>query len=390
MGGKDAGSLMNDLVRKTFVGAVVYLIISKNYYYILNLTLVPVFDTAMEFITGAGGETASATCSDAGKIVGFSGAYSGGRGGIPLSVGQMIVCSVKAIENKINLLFEYGEWALCKGCGPDRILFIIPHPIYILDGLILYISGIFFMVAYPWIMADAVLQLGIAMTLVPFAICGYAFSGTKAYLSKLWIWILNSIFVFLFMAILINCILGYIGTLFGNLLVNNGTADAKVFFTDPNQGIAFWGPNMLLIIFILVIGWTYMPIIKNLAGKFAEGSSIGAASKIGSAVTDQADKIGEKVADKTNDAAVASGVWAANTAGRVARNTGRVGMAKAVNTFGSTNASGGKSLKVLGMNFETEEDPTTGKTILSRSWVNPLNGRKHVTTYDKQHTRTNI
>jgi len=176
MGGKDTGSLMNDLMRKSFIAAIVYLIISKNYYYILNLTLVPVFDTAMEFIKFSGGSTASTSCSESGGIIGFSGTFAGSGGGLPLSVGQMIVCSVKSIENQINLLFEYGEWALCKGCGPDRLLYVFPHPIYIIDGLILYIAGIFFMVAYPWIMADAVLQLGITMTLIPFAICGYAFS----------------------------------------------------------------------------------------------------------------------------------------------------------------------------------------------------------------------
>lgn len=384
MGGKDAGSLMNDITRKTFAAAVVYLILAKNYYYILNLTLVPVFDTAMDFIMSANSTPTS--CASANNIVGFSGKLGGGSGGIPLSVGQMIVCAVKSIENKINLLFEYGEWALCKGCGPDRIFYILPHPIYIIDGLILYVAGIFFMAAYPWIMADAILQLGIAMTLIPFAICGYAFSPTKAYLSKLWNWILNSIFVFLFMAILVNCILGYIDTLFGNLLMNNGTSDSKVFFTDPNQGIAFWGPNMLLIIFILVIGWSYMPTIKNLAGNFASGSGVGAASKIGGAVTDQVNKAGEKVANKSRDVAIAGGVWAANSTGRLARNTARVGMGKAVNRFGSTDPSGKKSLHLFGMEYSTNVDPTTGKTVLSRSWKNYLNGRIHTTTYDRYTT----
>ena len=269
VGAKDPYGLMNDLIRKVFLGVSIYIILSSNYYYVLNLTLVPIFDAAMGFVDLANNGTTSTGCSEAGGIVGFSSNASGG--GMPADVGKMIVCAVDNIENKINLLFEFGEWAFCRGTGPDRILFIFPHPIYIIDAIILYLGGIFFIVAYPWIMADAVLQLGVAMSLLPFAICGYAFQGTKSYLGKIWKWILNSLFVFIFMAILLSCVLGYVERLLSAAL---GSADPEKVFINPNDGVAFWGPNMIMIIFVLCIGWTYMPTISSLAKQFSAGSGL--------------------------------------------------------------------------------------------------------------------
>mgnify|MGYP007076425562 FL=1 len=292
MGSKDPGALLNDIFKKTFVCIVIYIIIAKDYYNVLNLTLTPIFETGFSFV-----KSGNTTCASAGGVIGYSGtAGSGGAGGLPMNVGASIVCAVEDIERKINMLFEFGKWAFCRGNGPDRIFHIIPNPIYLIDGILLYLAGIFFMVAYPWVMGDAVLQFGVAMAIAPFAVCGYAFDGTKRYLPKVFSWILHSLFTFMFMAILILCILGYINDLLGAALAK-GAADPKVVFTDPNQGIAFYGPNMLKIIFILVIGWAYMPVVSDLAGNFSGGSGLNAAGKIGSAVKNTVDAKTRKAAD---------------------------------------------------------------------------------------------
>lgn len=384
MGAKDASSIMNDVIKKTFLVVVIYLIIKHNYYAVLNITIVPVFEIAMNFIgvTYDGG-TVETGCSHATGLIGVSGAMSGGsKGGIPLNIGKMIVCGVQEIETKINMLFEYGEWALCRGFGPDKLFYILPRIICIVDGIILYISGIFFMVAYPWVMADAVFQLGLAMTLLPFAITGYAFGGTKAYLSKVWNWILNSIFVFLFSAILVACILGYIGTV---LLNATNSVSPEDVFLDANNGLAFWGPNMILIIFILAIGWTYMPTIANLAGNFANGSSVTAASKLGGAITDKMEDAGKKIGNKAGDVAMAAGRATLAGTRNLTRNAARVGTAGIVNRLGTPHGTG-KRMKFMGMTFETDVEASTGKTVLKRSWTNPLNGRTHTRIYDRYAT----
>lgn len=379
MGSKDPGALLNDIFKKTFVCIVIYIIIAKDYYNVLNLTLTPIFETGFSFV-----KSGNTTCASAGGVIGYSGtAGSGGAGGLPMNVGASIVCAVEDIERKINMLFEFGKWAFCRGNGPDRIFHIIPNPIYLIDGILLYLAGIFFMVAYPWVMGDAVLQFGVAMAIAPFAVCGYAFDGTKRYLPKVFSWILHSLFTFMFMAILILCILGYINDLLGAALAK-GAADPKTVFTDPNQGIAFYGPNMLKIIFILVIGWAYMPVVSDLAGIFSEGSGLNAAGKIGSAVKNTVDAKTRKAAD-----------WGVGVAGNAAKAAGRVtarrakagvrrGMMFGVNRFGARNASGGKTIKMLGYTFATEKG-ADGSQVLRREFTS-ITGRRHVMISDKYST----
>lgn len=379
MGSKDPGALLNDIFKKTFVCIVIYIIIAKDYYNVLNLTLTPIFETGFSFV-----KSGNTTCASAGGVIGYSGTSgSGGAGGLPMNVGASIVCAVEDIERKINMLFEFGKWAFCRGNGPDRIFHIIPNPIYLIDGILLYLAGIFFMVAYPWVMGDAVLQFGVAMAIAPFAVCGYAFDGTKRYLPKVFSWILHSLFTFMFMAILILCILGYINDLLGAALAK-GAADPKVVFTDPNQGIAFYGPNMLKIIFILVIGWAYMPVVSDLAGNFSGGSGLNAAGKIGSAVKNTVDAKTRKAAD-----------WGVGVAGNAAKAAGRVtarrakagvrrGMMFGVNRFGARNASGGKTIKMLGYTFATEKG-ADGSQVLRREFTS-ITGRRHVMISDKYST----
>ena len=127
MGSKDPGALLNDIFKKTFVCIVIYIIIAKDYYNVLNLTLTPIFETGFSFV-----KSGNTTCASAGGIIGYSGtAGSGGAGGLPMNVGASIVCAVEDIERKINMLFEFGKWAFCRGNGPDRIFHIIPNPIYL-------------------------------------------------------------------------------------------------------------------------------------------------------------------------------------------------------------------------------------------------------------------
>ena len=379
MGSKDPSALLNDIFKKTFVCIAIYIIITQDYYNILNLTLTPIFETGFSFVKSGG-----TSCANAGNIIGYSAnPGSGSEGGLPMAVGTSIVCAVEDIERKINALFEFGNWALCLGNGPNRVFHLLPNPVFILDGIILYIAGVFFMVTYPWVMGDAVLQFGVATAILPFAVCGYAFSGTKSYLSKVFSWLLNSLFVFMFMAILILCILGYIGELLGAALTN-GLADPEKVFSDPNQGIAFYGPNMLKIIFILVIGWAYMPAIADLAEQFAGGSGLNAAGKIGAAVRNTIDEKTRKAAD-----------WGVGVAGNAAQTAGRVtkrrvqagvrrGIMAGVNTFGSANASGGKTISFAGMKFQTQRN-ADGSQVLRREFTS-ITGRRHVMISDKYST----
>lgn len=378
-GAKDPGALLNDIFIKVFICVVIYNIINNDYYNIINMTITPIFETGLSLVLSGSNTCASASSG----LKGYMATAGGGiGGGLPLDVGKMIICAVEDIERKITMLFEFGDWGFCLGVGPAKILKLIPNPIYLIDSGILYLGGLFFMIMYPWVMADAVLQLGIALALAPFAVAGYAFQGTKGYLGKVFSWILNSLFVFIFMGILLACVLGYIE----NLLMGKLAAqvDPKIIFTDANQGIAFYGPNMLKIIFTLVIGWAYMPQVKDLSESFAEGAKLSAFGAIGDTIANKAEEKAGKIADKAGTAIGKSTIAAANQTMRMGKGAVRRGTMGLVNTFGTTDAAGNKSLRMFGRTFSTEKN-ADGSTYLRREYTS-ITGRRHVMVSDSYST----
>lgn len=399
-GGADAGSIMDEVMKKTFVIVALFLILTQDYYYILNLTIVPIFDTAFELVGLRGSHVegmdigATNVCSDANGIKGFAlNATENSSGGMPQSLGTMIVCAVKALEVKILTLFDFGDWAFCRGLGPDRLYVVIPHPFYIIDGIVLYIGGLLLMISYPWIMADAVIQLGIAFSLLPFAICGYGFSGTKKYLPKIFSWILNTVFIFTFMAILVNVLIGYIEEIVKESVVD-GAVDPETLFTSPTKGIVFFGGNMIMILFVIYIVYLYVPQIKDLAGQFANGASLGAASAIDTLLRKQVNKATDKIADHAGKALGEGMRVTGNAVGRGARAGVRRGMVSFVNQFGHKDADGNMSFAIGGQNAPraikwlsgnmkfTAVKGADGRTALRREYTD-ITGNKHVMLSDK-------
>ncbi len=365
-GSKDPSGLVNEIVKKSALVCIIATIISVGYQHILSLTVAPIFDTALQFVNLSGVPNCSSNIVAGIKgftgnpTVGFSGA-----GGIPLSVGESIVCSAAEMERKIHMLFEYGDWAFCRGIKTDGLFIfgLIPNPIYLIDGIILYVGGLLLLIGYPWVIADAILQLGIAMTLLPFAVCGFAFNGTKQYLSTLFKWTLNSMFALLFMGILITCIVGYIEDVLNNAIQNSGPD----IFVNPIRGLAFYGTNLMIIIFVLVIGWLYMPSVRDLANNFASGSNASATKdRMEAYARDNAEKLANNGAKKLGKAAVTG----AKITARDTKMLARKGAMASVSKFGTTTidaATGNKvsSVKIAFVTYSTETN-SKGQKIMKK------------------------
>lgn len=400
MGARDPGSVLNDVFTKAFVCAAIYIIVTQDYFNVLNATIAPIIKDGLSFVglgDGAGGIDSMMKCLRSSfSAGGFSmtmGAMSGAV--LPTDIGNMVYCAIDNIEQKIHKLFAFGQYAFCLGTGPNKLFLVLPHPVYIIDGLFLYIGGLFFLVAYPWVMADAVLQMGIAFAFLPFAITGYAFSGTKKYLNKTFQWILHSLFVFIFMAILINCVLGYVAKLLG--LIFDTTGNSEVLFTDPNQGIAFYGPNMIKIIFILAVGWVYMPVVRDLANKFSSGSPLSAASKVGGEVTGAMERNFDKVANMATGMAVQGTTGLTRAAVRGGRSQLRRTIMNFTSKHGHDDGYGNQTFTVGGrsapawlksftrnLEFKVEKDGD-GDEVLRREFTS-ITGRKHVMLSDQYST----
>lgn len=377
MGSQDPGALMNLLATRIFVCASIYYILTRDYYNILNLTITPILADGLDFVKSESGST----CANLGNIDGYAAAAGSSGEAMPRSIGALIICAIDDIEGKINTIFEYGRWAMCRGTGPDRIFYILPNPLPIIDGILLYIAGLLFLVGYPWIMADAVIQLGISLALFPFALAGFAFGGTKQYLPKLFGWILNTLFVFIFMAILIGCVVTYIHDIIQEAVASS---DASMLFINPITGLAFYGINMVKIIFVISIGWMYMPMVRELAGEFSKGAEVKAAEKVGDSVRKPIDNALEHVANYGADVAGKVAIGGTRVATREARAVVRQTTKFAVNQLGTTDASGNKTLSIGNMKFTTVRN-ADGSTYLRREFTS-ITGRKHVMVSDKYST----
>jgi len=384
-GSKDPSALINEFVKKAALVCVIAVILAQGYQHVLSLVITPIFETAIHFIDLSNDNAGLGACPGSVKagIKGFTGNPTvgfSGSGGIPLAVGESIICAVEAMERKINMVFEYGDWAFCRGIKTDGLFIfkLVPNPIYIVDGILLYIGGLFLLVGYPWVVADAILQLGIAMALLPFGVCGFAFNGTKSYLAKLLSWILNSMFSLLFMGILITCVVGYIDEVLRQAIRSVGSDS---LFVNAVNGLAFYGTNLLMIMFIMIVGWTYMPTVRDLAKNFAVGAGASASKTIETFARENAEKAGNYAQKKAEQATVA-GIKAG---AKGAQNLGRRAAMRGVDYFGHTNVFGSgykvSNMKLFGKSYTVETAPD-GKRTFRTYRTSLFSGRRIETISD--------
>ena len=317
MRGNDTASLMEEILNKVFICAAIYFIISGEYYPIINMTIVPLYETGLGLLDANG------DCGFSEGIIGFSKNFINGgtetaSGGMPVSLGKIIVCTIHQIESKINVLFDLGGWAFCRGFGPDKVFKLIPNLIHITDGLVYYACGAVLMVMFPWVLADATFQLVLSFALLPFAVCGYAFNGTKKFLPEIFSWIINSLLIFLFMQILFTCFEEYLKDIIGGA-IERSAGDAHTLFTHPVRGLAFYGIGTVKIIFIVYLLYEYIPAIKELGDNFASGAGLSVGKDADTFMRGQVNKQGKKLGKKAVQGAKNTLEWGGKRVGGLAR-----------------------------------------------------------------------
>lgn len=335
MRGNDTASLMEEILNKFFICAAIYFIISGEYYPIINMTIVPLYETGLSLLDANG------DCGFSEGIIGFSknfinGGTEAAGGGMPVSLGKIIVCTIHQIESKINVLFDLGGWAFCRGFGPDKVFKLIPNLIHITDGLVYYACGAVLMVMFPWVLADATFQLVLSFALLPFAVCGYAFNGTKKFLPEIFSWIINSLLIFLFMQILFTCFEEYLKDIIGGA-IERSAGDAHTLFTHPVRGLAFYGIGTVKIIFIVYLLYEYIPAIKELGDNFASGAGLSVGKEADTFMRGQVNKQGKKLGKKAVQGAKNTLEWGGNRVKGLSRRAAmKFGEAPAGRYYGNT------------------------------------------------------
>ncbi len=215
-------------------------------------------------------------------------------GSLPVEMGQSIVTTMTMMENHVRKFKALGSAMMCQSWLDKTIL--VPKFIYLFTGLILWALTMVLIIGIPFLMVDAVFQLGVAMALLPVAIGGFAFKMTRQYTKKVWETFLNSMFAFVFISIVVLLVLATLqeavmagvdaidlpdGATFDGMFERAG-AEAAVYFDVILQSFQWASLHFIRLACVLLLAWSVMNMAKEFADEFASsisdtaiGSSIG-------------------------------------------------------------------------------------------------------------------
>ncbi len=334
---KDPRKMIQEFLLQAFRVLVIVLILKVNYFQIIGLTLEPVFNTGLtvaQTITGSG-NNCSNNAQYMQNIVGYdsnSGFTNSASGGLPASMGQSIVCTIKTIQDSISRMKAYGSQAWCVGWREKAIIknFIPSFP-FLITGAVIYIGALLLLVAFPWCLIDAVLQMSIAAGLAPAAIGAWAFKITAGYLKKIWDFFMNAMFNFVFLSIIIYIIMTVVDQ-FMNRLDQDAAKTGLDFLIDPINGLAYWGVTGMKLVVVCLMGWVFLDEGKSFANHFAKGAEMGDIGRhVGGAIAQGAQRVGKTAAKVGKAVGSASAQMADHFIGsriRKARNNYRINRVK--------------------------------------------------------------
>ena len=277
---KEPRILIKTILNQAFVVFVVVTILRYDIQEFIDLIVEPIFNTGMalaQMVTsGQGGETCK----------GFTQVTT--EGGIPASIGNNILCTIQSIQGKLLDIMTLGSTSLCIafnieaaeinfGGGIVIKIWFLPHPGYLITGLLLWLSAILLMFIYPWLLIDSILQLSIASALIPVAIAAYAFPITrKKYVTKVWETFMTAMFTFLFLSLVIFIITTgmeqTVSSVMTDQLKNAGVKGNNYnIILDVVNGIAWWSVKTLELVFWMLLGWAVLDQAKEFAGNFSKG-----------------------------------------------------------------------------------------------------------------------
>lgn len=292
------GEMLKGILFQGFRVAVVIIALSGAIYEIMDLTLNPVMETGLDF-----GKTLNrdSTCDDGATymqgIIGYDettgfpkpdNAASDQIGGLSKHMGESLICSLKNLEDSTGFMMSLGKYSICLSWERFKLWKIFPSLGYFSTGLFLWITGLFLLLSFPWCLIDCLLQLCVAVALIPCAVGAYAFKITAQYLKLIWSMFMNALFNFVFMAIIVYIINKNLQDWIGYTPGSN--PDPEIFITAYKpEGLAWWGIGFVKMLLVCIFSWTFFDEAKSMANEFARGIGFhDLGRKVGSTVTSAA------------------------------------------------------------------------------------------------------
>ena len=328
---RDIKDLLQNIITQGFLIILVVFILKTGAAQFFDTFINPVYETGQALASSMfddcrDGES-TLKCSEADKEVlqkKDNSTIASIPNGLPASMGSSIINTMTMMENRVRKIKALGSSLMCQS-WKDAILFIIPHFGYLLTGLGIWLLSMVIIIGVPFLMIDAVLQLGVAGALLPFAVGGFAFKSTRQYSKKVWETFLNSMFAFLFISIVVLIILGAVQAIitestnifktqhfsFDDLFISYEKS-SLIAYDAVLQQFGWFSMPFLKLAFVFILAWSVMNMSKEFADEFAQSIS---STSIGSS-------IGTMAASTAKGMAVKAGKPMASKLGKEALNTG--------------------------------------------------------------------
>lgn len=357
---KEPRTLFKMILNQAFIVFIIVSILQMDSATFFSWSIDPLFNTGMRLAQMA---SSGGTCGDKFGIP--------DNGGLPASMGISILCTIKAIQDKILDVMALASTSICVSVYIKSFKGIpfLPHLGYFLVGVLLWIASFLYMVIYPFLLIDAVLQLTVATALLPAALGAFAFKITRSYMDKIVNAFFNCMFTFLFLTIIIYILTTYLQntvtkTFTGDLVKVGNGSDYQVILDK----VIWWGKTFLEIIFIMLLGWATLDKAKDWAGEFSMGGfSMGG---IGSSVGTTAMSGAKGVAAPMISGAAGAAAGVAGGAAGAVKKVGGAALGGMVRKGGEMyqNASIGYQAWRMRNNANAQRDANGNLVVQSKSW----------------------
>lgn len=263
---KDTGMMLNEIFRKIFVVVFIMILLKLGVGEFFNIFVTPVLNTGFKLASMTMG---TFECKTNWGIDGS---------GLPADMGNNMLCAIYAIQERLHRLMALGSNSICIAFYVKSFYHypIFPHFGYLLTGLFLWLIALVFMICYPFLLIDSVLQFCVAMSLFPAALAATAFKITSKYLNifKVINVFMNAMFVFIFLTIVLFILLEGIDNVAKKMIdAAYAESESAQFFSLEKLG--WYCRNFITLVFFLFLGKAVLEDIPSFAEDFGNAITLG-------------------------------------------------------------------------------------------------------------------
>lgn len=280
---QDGAKLIQEILNKSFVVLIVAYFLKSGAAETASMFVEPVFNTgfklAQMFAGGSCNTSSSSIIAD---------------GGLPASMGQNILCTIEAIQNKLISTMALGMSSICVAIYVKGTMLIFPSIPYLLSGILIMAGAFIMMIIYPFLLMDCVLHLCIACALIPFALGVYTFKITRKYMKPVWDIFVSCMFKFIFISLIVLILTNAIQVTLDNSGITK--VDDNSFVEAIITTFVWGGVTLIKVLFVLLLGWCVMGSFNEYAGNFAGSiANTDFGSKLGGLAGNATKSMGKKL-----------------------------------------------------------------------------------------------